>query len=77
MTTSPTGLLTIDASTRFKNKCLAVMRSSSEEGSYLRLVDCLHHFYSRPRVIKKMKKKMDAPIPASNCSRSSLSPYGI
>jgi len=28
---------------RFNNSCFAVMRSSSEEGSYLRLVDLLYH----------------------------------
>ena len=33
------------------------MRSSSEEGSYLRLVDCCST-YSRPRVIRKRKKKI-------------------
>ena len=30
-------------STRFKNSCVAAMRSSSEEGSYSRLVDLLYH----------------------------------
>ena len=30
-------------STRFKIDCFAVMRISSEEGSYVRLVDLLYH----------------------------------
>ena len=43
-------------SSRFKNKCFAVMRSGSEQGSYLRLADvCITLF--RPRVKKKKKKK--------------------
>ena len=42
-------------SSRFKNNCFAVMRSSSEEGSYLGLVDFVS-LISRPRVIKKKKK---------------------
>ena len=39
-----------------KARTLAVMRSSSEEGSYSRLVDFVS-LNSRPRVIKKKRKK--------------------
>ena len=40
---------------QFNNNCFAVMRSSSEEGSYVRLVEFVS-LNSRPRVIKKKKK---------------------
>ena len=42
---------------RFKNNCFAVMRSSSEEGSYLRLVDVCVSLNARPRVLKKKKRR--------------------
>ena len=42
---------------RFKNNCFAVMRSSTEEDSYLRLVDFVS-LNSRPRVMKKKKKRL-------------------
>ena len=47
----------VSISSRFKNKCFAVMRSSSKEDSYSRLVDfCM-------RVIKKKKKSRDVIVP--------------
>ena len=42
---------------RFKNNYFAVMRSSSKEGSYLRLVDFVS-LNSRPRVIKKRRREV-------------------
>ena len=40
-----------------KNNCFTVMRSGSEEGSYLRLVDFVS-LNARPRVIKKKKRSI-------------------
>ena len=58
---------------------IAVMKSSSKEGSYLMLVDFVS-LESRPRLIKKKKKSTWTSIPASpdmSTSDTNMSPPGI
>ena len=66
----------VPRSSRFKNNCFAVMRSSSGEGSYSKLVDvCITQLQAESN--KEEKKKYPAATAATTAPEASVQVSGF